>query len=333
MKVNLPQLPPEWKLRRQLRMSHLMLLQALEEHGSLRRAAEALSVTQPATTKLLAQLEALLGLELFERGARGLRPTEYGRIMIRHAQAALGEISAARESLALSALGAQGKVAIGAVVGSIPRLTAPGVADLLRRHPRVAISVLAETSATLVPMLARRELDFVVGQIPPGSDTDLLAFEPLGPEPIDVVVRPDHPLGAARRLTLRRLAELAWILPPPASPLRIRIDAAFRSAGLDVPVRVVESASTLLAVTVARETDMLAALSRDVARHYAAAGFVRLLPFRLGDDAGTLGLVTRRRSRPTPAAALLAEALRTRAGQLGQAAPGAALPATRDRPA
>ncbi|MCM5569699.1 LysR family transcriptional regulator [Burkholderiaceae bacterium FT117] len=306
-------LPPDWKLRRQIRMNHLLLLQALDEHGSLRRAAESLSVTQPAATKLLAQLESLLGLALFERGSRGLTPTEYGRIMIRHAQAALGEISAARESLALSALGAQGKVAIGAVVGSIPSLTGPAVADLLGRHPRVAISVLAETSATLVPMLLRGELDFVVGQIPPGVDADRLEFEVLGPEPIDVVARPGHPLASVRRLTLRRLADLPWILPPPGSPLRIRIDSAFRAAGLDAPRRVVESASTLLAVTVARETDMLAALSRDVARHYAASGFVEVLPFRMRDDAGTLGIVSRRRARSTAAAALLVDALRARA--------------------
>lgn len=311
--MSLVQIPPEWKLRRQLRMTHLLLLQALDEHGSLRRAAEALAVTQPATTKLLAQLEALLGLQLFERGARGLRPTEYGRIMIRHAQAALGEISAARDSLALSALGAQGKVAIGAIVGSIPRLTGPAVADLLRRHPRVAISVLAETSATLTPMLMRGELDFVVGQIPPGVDADQLDFETLGQEPIDIVVRHGHPLLGARRPSLRRLAEHAWVLPPPGSPLRIRIDAVFRAAGQDAPLRVVESASTLLAVTVARETDMLAALPRDVANHYAAAGFVGVLPFPMRNDAGTLGLVTRRRARPTPAAGLLADALRARA--------------------
>lgn len=328
-------LPPDWKLRRQLRMTHLLLLQALDAHGSLSRAAEVLAITQPAGTKLLAQLESLLQLDLFERTSRGLRPTEYGRIMIRHAHNALGEISAARESLALTAQGAQGKVAIGAVVGSIPRLAAPALAAVLAGQPRLAVSVLAETSGTLVPMLMRGELDFVVGQIPPGVDADALHFEALGPEPIEVVARPGHPLAEARRLTLRRLAALPWILPPPGSPVRIRVDAAFRAAGLDAPTRVVQSASTLLAVTLARESDMIAALSRDVAEHYAASGFVAVLPFHLRDDAGMLGIVTRRRVRLTPAADLLVDALRRRAlqahgdGTRGAQGPGSSPPASR----
>jgi DNA-binding transcriptional LysR family regulator len=201
--------------------------------------------------------------------------------------------------------------------------------------------VLAETSGTLVPMLMRGELDFVVGQIPPDVDADALHFEALGPEPIEVVARPGHPLAEARRLTLRRLAALPWILPPPGSPVRIRVDAAFRAAGLDAPTRVVQSASTLLAVTLARESDMIATLSRDVAEHYAASGFVTVLPFRLRDDAGTLGIVTRRRVRLMPAAELLVDALRRRASQARtddpgdtQAPPGPlpALPVSRAEP-
>lgn len=315
-------LPPDWKLRRQMRMSHLLLLQALDAQGSLRRAADSLSVSQPAATKLLAQLEALLGLPLFERSARGMRATQYGRIMIRHAQAALGELSAARESLLQSIQGAEGKVAIGAVVGSIPRLTAPAVAGLLARHPKLAVSVLAETSATLVPLLVRRELDFVVGQIPPGIDAEALTFEALCAEPIQVVVRPGHPLleghseRDGRRLSLRRLVDQSWIVPPAGSPLRVRVDTAFRAAGLSTPRRIVESASTLFAVTAARQSDMLAALPRDVAEHYRGAGFIDLLPLQFRDDAGTLGFVLRRAERPSPSAAMLIAALREQAAQL-----------------
>jgi DNA-binding transcriptional LysR family regulator len=308
---------PEWKLRRQIRMSHLLLLQALDAQGSLRRAADSLAVSQPAATKLLAQLESLLGLPLFERSARGMKPTQYGRIMIRHAQAALGELSAAHESLLQSVQGAEGKIAIGAVVGSIRRLTAPTVAGLLAHHPKVAVSVLAETSATLVPLLLRRELDFVVGQVPPGIDAEALAFEALCAEPIEIAVRPGHPLLGKRRLALRGVADATWIVPPAGSPLRVRIDTAFRAAGLATPRRIVESASTLFAVTAARHSDMLAALPSDVAEHYRAAGFVDILPLRLRDDAGMLGIVSRLGERPSPAAALLVAALRERAVSLG----------------
>jgi len=313
-----PALPPEWRLRQQVRLRHLLLLEALERHGSLRRASADLSVTQPAATKLLAQLEALLGLPLFDRGPQGLAATEYGRIMIRHARAALGELGAARDALAQTALGAQGQVAIGAVVGSLPRLTSPAIAALLARHPRLAVAVTVETSATLVPVLERGELDLVVGQVPAHAPADDLQFETLTDEPIEVVVRGGHPLLGRRRTGLADVAGLAWIVPPPGTPLRARFEAAFRTAGLEPPRRCVETASTLLATSLVLQGDMLAVLPRDVAAHYRGGEGAPLTALRLRfpADVGTIGIVTRRRVRLSTAAAALVDALRAQAGAL-----------------
>ena len=314
-----PALPPEWRLRQQVRLRHLLLLEALERHGSLRRAAADLSVTQPAATKLLAQLEALLALPLFDRSPQGLAPTEYGLIMIRHARAALGELGAARDALVQTAQGAQGQVAIGAVVGSLPRLTSPAIAALLSRHPRLAVSVTVETSATLVPLLERGELDLVVGQVPDDTDDESLRFERLVQEPVEVVAAARHPLLARRRVGLAEAAGEAWVLPPPRAPLRARFDAAFRAAGLDPPRRRVETASTLLATSLAMQGGMLAVLPRDVAAHYAGIPGARLrpLPLRLPSAIAPLGVVTRRRARLSTAAAALLDALRARARELG----------------
>jgi DNA-binding transcriptional LysR family regulator len=311
-----PVLPTERALRQQLRTRHLLLLDAIDRLGSLRRAANELAVTQPAATKLLAQLEALLGLPLFERHPQGVVATEYGRILVRHAQAALGELGAARDALEQAALGAQGQVALGAVVGSLPRLTSPALAALLAQRPRLAVSVTIETSATLVPRLVRGELDLLVGQVPAGTDPDALLFEPLTTEPIDAVVRAGHPLGARRRLALADVVDAPWVVPPPGTPLRERFDGAFRAAGLEPPRHCVETASTLLAATLALHGGRLALLSRDVAAHYAPGAQLTLLPLRLPTDPGPIGLVTRRRVRLSQAAGALADALREQARRL-----------------
>lgn len=303
-------LPSERRLQQQIRTRHLLLLDALERHGSLRQAAEVLAITQPAASKLLAQLESLLGLPLFERTRRGLVATAYGRIMLHHARAALGEITAARDALAYAALGALGRIALGAVVGSLPRLTAVAIASLLARHPRLAVAVTVETSATLVPMLARGELELVVGQLPEGADPDELDFEPLVAEPVEIVARFDHRLARKRRLSLRELVEEAWVLPPPGTPLRVRLDAMFHAAGLDVPRRRVETASTLLATSLALAGGMVALLSRDVARHYAGNTELAVLPVSLPADLGSIGLIRRRRLPLSPAALNLAAELR-----------------------
>ena len=80
-------------VRTHLKTRHLVLLVELGRHGSILRAADAAHMTQPAASKLLAELEYALGVQLFERLARGISPTWYGDIMIRRAGTALAEIT------------------------------------------------------------------------------------------------------------------------------------------------------------------------------------------------------------------------------------------------
>lgn len=61
---------------RRLRGNHVALLIALDDHGSLRKAAQQVSLSQPATTKSLREIEAMFGTELFARSPRGIVPNE-----------------------------------------------------------------------------------------------------------------------------------------------------------------------------------------------------------------------------------------------------------------
>ncbi len=75
-----------WFLRARLKTRQLMLLIAIGDEGNIHRAAEILNKSQPAASKLLKDLEDVLGISLFERLPRGMRPTWYGETMIRHAR-------------------------------------------------------------------------------------------------------------------------------------------------------------------------------------------------------------------------------------------------------
>ena len=83
-----------WFIRARLKTRQLMLLTAICDEGNIHRAAEVLNMSQPAASKLLKDLEDMLGVSLFERQPRGMRPNWYGETMIRHARIALS--SAAR---------------------------------------------------------------------------------------------------------------------------------------------------------------------------------------------------------------------------------------------
>ena len=89
-----------WANATRLKTRQLSLLLELAEHGSVLRAAQAASMTQPAASKLLAEMESLLGVKLFERHARGVEPTWYGQVLVRHARTALTELSRAHDEIA-----------------------------------------------------------------------------------------------------------------------------------------------------------------------------------------------------------------------------------------
>ena len=77
-----------WFNASRLKTRHLLLLLHLYEQRTVLKAAEAASMTQPAASKLLAEMEDMLGVKLFERHARGVEPTWYGQVLIRRARSA-----------------------------------------------------------------------------------------------------------------------------------------------------------------------------------------------------------------------------------------------------
>ena len=63
------------------------------------RAAELTGMTQPAASKMLGELEDSLGVKFFERHARGVEPTWYGEILVRHARTAMSEMDRAHDEI------------------------------------------------------------------------------------------------------------------------------------------------------------------------------------------------------------------------------------------
>src|SRR6266702_1417928 len=86
-------IPPDWHLRARLKARQLALLVAIADHRSLRRAAQVIAVTQPAATRMLADLEDALGVPLFDRVAWGMQSTPYGDTLIRYARGVLTDLS------------------------------------------------------------------------------------------------------------------------------------------------------------------------------------------------------------------------------------------------
>jgi len=309
--------PPGWFLRSRLKMRHIQLVAAVDEARSIHKAAARLRMTQPATTKLLAELEHLLDVRLFERSTRGIIPTPHGESLARHARSVLGMLDHAREEMTALKAGATGKLAIGMLLVAAPLLLPRALLAFKRRNPRVTVQLQEGNLGTLLPRLSRGELDLVVGRLTSDFATAGLRFTHCYDEPMVVVARRGHPLQRRRNLALADLARESWVLPPPDAAFRQRIDAAFRRGGVEPPTELVESTSYLSNTTLLEESDMLGVMPQNVARHYARADTLAVLRVPLPLPSGPVGVITRTDHPPNAAFEEMLAALRNTGRVLG----------------
>ena len=292
-----------------LRTRQLLLLEALGRERNLGRAAAALGMSQPAATKLLQQTEDALGVRLFTRLARGMEATPTGEVLIRFARQALVDFGFAREQMAALRSGLRGRLRLGSVPGALPQLLAPALAAYKHQHPRVAVSLVVETSDVMLDLLARGEVDLVLGRPTQGHSDEELEIEPLLGEPQVAVVRQGHPLLAKETLALEDLVRWPWVLQPPGSPQRSRFESALREAGLHARLDITETASTVATTVLLEASDMAAVMPASLAAHYARLGVLQVVPLELPLQVPSIHLVTRHREL-SPAAAGFVEVLK-----------------------
>jgi len=300
-------------LRSNLKLKHLQLLVALDQFRHLGRAAEFLSLTQPAVSKTLAEVERLFGLDLFTRSTRGTEPTAYGQTVVRFARSVLADYDRTRDEIAAVASGAAGRVNVGAMVVAMPVLLARAVALLKERSAQTTVSVEEGDLTRLLPRLRLGEIDLFVGRLEPGYAAPDLETEALYDEPMCVAVSPTHPLAGKRKVGWADLTKLAWVVPPAWASSRIKLNQQFYKAGLNPPVDLVETASFLGTLTFLQRRQAVVFWARSVALHMQGQGLAKVLPITLPIELPPVGLITLRSRGRTPACEQLVACLRVAA--------------------
>lgn len=299
-----------WFIRARLKTRQLLLLVALSEEGNIHRAAQVLSMTQPAASKLLKDLEDVLEVPLFERLPRGMRPTWYGETMIRHARMALANLNQAHDEIGALKMGHYGQVGIGAITSPGLSLLPAAVAQVKQDHPSLRISLDIETSPVLLERLEQGKLDIVIGRLYAEHDKSSLRYEPLTEELVCAMTRPGHPLSGVSGLTLRDVVSANWIVPPAGSVLRHRFDLMFQQDGLAPPLHTVETSALLFITRMLQQSDMIAVVSADVGHYYAAHGLVTVLPIAMPCHMDAFGIITRADRLLSPAAKVMMKAIK-----------------------
>jgi DNA-binding transcriptional LysR family regulator len=296
-------------LLRQLKPSQLRLIAALNETSGLGQSADRIGISQPAASRLLAEMEGLLGLQLHERQGRGLRLTPAGAALARRAARIQIELADAAREVAEAASGNAGTVRVGAVTGPALSLVMPAILTLQEKHPAIQIEVTVATSVVLCDQLREGSLDFALAR--PGATDALLEARLIGDEPLSVAVRRGHPLLQRPGVGMADLLDYDWILGPDDTLLTQTVMARLAELRLPVPRRPISTSSFLFTLAVLNQSDAIAPLALPVVQSFSgnpSMPFVAL-PVNLGVSVTPFSMVTRIGSRLTPAAQRLADAI------------------------
>ena len=270
----------DWYLQINLKARHLRLLVALDDFGNLKQVAEISHVTVPAVSKALTELEKGLGLELFTRSSRGLKPTAYGECLIRHARSMLVDIHHARDELRALSSGADGKIHVGVFPAWTSVLLPTALALLKRQSPSTNVLVTEGTATSLLPDLWQGKLDMVVGRLPPRNAINGLDERELLEEPVALVTSCDHPLAKKKKLKWSDLKPYPWVLPPAGSLLRGPFDRILERHGVTISNNSIETLSTYLARSYLSMTNAIGVMAGGAASRDAAKP-LHVLPLAL----------------------------------------------------
>ncbi|WP_293857022.1 LysR family transcriptional regulator [uncultured Alsobacter sp.] len=278
----------------QLRYRHLRLILALSHTRNMHRAAEEMNITQPAATKMLQEIESILGVRLFERTQRATRPNDIGLFVIAFAEEAIRSLNRFEKALGTLKHGGYGMLAIGAIMATAPDVLPLAIAELKRRRPLMTIEVSTVTSDRLLEALEKGELDLVIGR--PTEQRHMAAFEvePLGIEELWAFAAPEHPLVRRRAVSWADMMQFPWVVQQSSSPMRQVIDGTIAASGLPPLVNIVETTSIFATLHLVRRAGMVAILPRSIVEEETRIGRLCRLAISIDNPLTPYGIIRRK---------------------------------------
>jgi LysR family pca operon transcriptional activator len=292
-----------------VKFRHLQCFLAVAQFGSVQKAAESLSVTQPAVSKTVAELEAVLGVKLFERGRHGAVTTHEGQLFMPHASACVSALRQGVELLARDEGGATATVDIGALPTVATGLVPPVLRAFAAQWPRAIVRLTTASNAELLEQLKAGAISFAIGRLADPERMVGLSFEQLYSEPLLVVVRAGHPLHDGAGLP-ERLADFPLVLPPFGTLIRQAADSLLAAWGAAPMSSFAEMLSVSVGRALALENDAVWFVPSGAVEYDLRHGTLVRLPLPSAGGEEPVGLISRTDTQPSAAGRALIDAVR-----------------------
>lgn len=279
------------------------LLQVVDA-GSIRAAARALGVSQPAVTKAIRELEAEVDAPLVHRSSRGVELTECGRQLTIRARLVQAQLAMARQDIRQLQGGQQASVAVSVTpvvfMGALPEV----LREFKREMPQAQVRLFEGLMPLALPQLREGFVDFAVAAAVEDSLDSDLELEPIAPIPMMVACRPGHPLAGAT--TWEELVDAEWLVHRAPGSHHTVLFERFVRQGLPVPQRLIEANTFGVSWSLMTRSDLLLMLPERFLSIEPYCRQIVRVPLRMELPALTLGILKLRASPLSLAAGKLA---------------------------
>jgi DNA-binding transcriptional LysR family regulator len=304
----------EARIGRRIRLRDLHVLLTVVQCRSMAKAARQISVSQPAISKAITDLERTLGVRLLDRGPPGVEPTVYGTALARRGMAVFDELRQAVGELEFIANPKVGEVRIGCNDSLSVALLPAVIERLSAQHPGVIVHVsqMSRPITAEIQHLRERRVDLIIGRgLFPIPEDDLNA-EVLFEEPLIIVAGARSPWARRRKIELADLAGAKWISYPQSGGPGVLVEQAFRMQGLAVPRPSVTTSSFYLRDALLSMGDYLTVVPACMLRVFNAKQLtVRSLPIDLGIPLRPVAVFTLKNRTLNPVAEIVIKCIRS----------------------
>ncbi|SMG54908.1 LysR substrate-binding domain-containing protein [Paraburkholderia susongensis] len=238
-----------------MKSQHLNFFLAMAEHGSIRGAARALGLTQPAVTKTVRTLEKEIGLPLIQRSISGVVLTEHGQALLKHAQRIDNEMRRANEAMAARKDGHGGVVRAAVSASAAITLIPAALEEFTKRLPRARLSLIESSVKSALNGLFDGSLDLAVLQLGPGDFPPHIQTVPLFDVEQRIVVRKGH--AHQHATSFGELIDCKWVVPQHPDWRGVFTSPSFWPESLLLPATLVECTSLTIAQSLVRDSNFV----------------------------------------------------------------------------
>jgi len=300
----------EQRVSRRMKLHDIHVLLTVARCGSMGKAAAELSVSQPAISKTIADMEHALGVRLLDRYPRGVEPTIYAQALLDRGVIAFDELKQAARHIEFLADPTTGELRIGSTIAIATGFLPAVIERLTRRYPRLVFHLAAGETSMTYRNLQERKVDLLVAPMFTPMIEESMDAEVLYDEPLVVVAGASSSWARRRKVQLAELVDAEWVLPPLDSLYGLVAAEAFRAAGLDVPRATVFSTTTPVRSALLASGRFLSIVQGSIVRFGSGSTILKVLPIDLPTTRRPIGIITLKNRTLSPVAQLFIDCAR-----------------------